>query len=982
MNQRSLLQSNTELKFDSDHGAVSYVIESVLGIGSLCVLYRAYYLDNLGLKKYVKIKEYNPAQLYLERWTDLSIRAPEEEQEYFLKMRDRVVHSYLVSHELIQEEHVSNTISNAENIYEAYGTVYIIYSYMEGMDLAHYAVNSLEEAIRFTKSVAAAIYKIHKAGYLYLDIKPENILILDGTADLIQLFDFDSLVSINEIKKFTKNSITYSKGFSPVEQRLGDWNKIGKHSDVYSIGALFYYLIYGIPPKASDCNRRQPYSFEKSKYDFYDFPDSLGRKISEILQGTLQSYIKDRYSDLDPLIHKLSQIERLANPSLEYVLTQIPSNKMHLIGREEELGEIKRWMESDDPVLFITGMGGIGKSSVVTFALDHYRDVFDSVSYMRFHGSLAETLADDRNLCLHHLEKDPAEDISEYVQRKLFHLKRVCHENRILLVIDNYEEALSEELINLFEIGCKVIVVTRQLETMRYPVLNIHQIHEYEKQRELFLYNLGSQSLSSEDEENLSKMIMLLSGHTLSIELLAKQIRASFLTIREALELIREKGLANVGTETVLYEKDGCVSYETVYRIISSLYRLESVSIKQRNLLRMLSFSDIRGIDIRLFAELNGLESKEEINKLIRTGWISMHDTNIYLHPLLREVTRNAKWEETEILTLKKLALVMQEKIETLSAAWDGKNEAVGRCLDYARNVLSCNDLKQIIGKEQYENLWCCVAANLQRDDEEYILNCARNIDSSLVQSGRTMLKLWDISVRMLCESRNYAEADKMISEVNEYLQQRNGSDYDWAFYYGNIEEEYYDALMYDPDLQDLQNQYIDYLLEINENAIYYAFSSQDQDAGALRARLVVDRANFLIRMQIEEREDIQLLLEGGEKLVQDISKREPEIEIAFHLAHMWFYTIYDKNYEKAVTAWNRARIIGNEIKYPDLEKIDSLIVPGAEIEVDFGHYDASIELLNAGIKICETHQDAVPYVRKKEELQDHIQDVISIQEL
>ncbi|MDO4650665.1 MAG: hypothetical protein Q4B26_18675 [Eubacteriales bacterium] len=168
MEQRNILQPNTELRFDS---GAKYVVEDVIGIGSLCVLYRAYYTDSLGLKKYVKMKEYNPAKISLKRNRDLSMEVPEREYQYFLKMKERMIQSYMVSHDLTREEHISNYFSNAENIHEANGTVYIIYSYMEGQDLAHYQVKSLREAIRLTVSVAKIISRIHKAGYLYLDIK-------------------------------------------------------------------------------------------------------------------------------------------------------------------------------------------------------------------------------------------------------------------------------------------------------------------------------------------------------------------------------------------------------------------------------------------------------------------------------------------------------------------------------------------------------------------------------------------------------------------------------------------------------------------------------------------------------------------------------------------------------------------------------------------------------------------------------------------
>ena len=51
-------------------------------------------------------------------------------------------------------------------------------------------------------------------------------------------------------------------------------------------------------------------------------------------------------------------------------------------------------------------------------------------------------------------------------------------------------------------------------------------------------------------------------------------------------------------------------------------------------------------------------------------------------------------------------------------------------------------------------------------------------------------------------------------------------------------------------------------------------------------------------------------------------------------------------------------------------------------MELDFGNFEGSIELLQVGLQICENHKDSVPYMRKKEELAENIQDVLAIQDL
>mgnify|MGYP000485473459 CR=1 FL=1 len=61
------------------------------------------------------------------------------------------------------------------------------------------------------KSLAQIILKYHQKGYLHLDIKPENVLILPETPEHVILFDFDSVTAIGELQK--NAGIPYSDGF-------------------------------------------------------------------------------------------------------------------------------------------------------------------------------------------------------------------------------------------------------------------------------------------------------------------------------------------------------------------------------------------------------------------------------------------------------------------------------------------------------------------------------------------------------------------------------------------------------------------------------------------------------------------------------------------------------------------------------------------------------------------------------------------------
>ena len=260
MKERKPLKLNTELRFTNYAGGdMHFWVVDVLGFGGSCIVYDGYYINNAGARSTVRIKECYPYKLHLTRNDREELIVPDKESEKFEIYKDRIRKSFEIANELHEAAGLTNYTANVFDIYEANNTVYIISSYVEGKILSNIEFNSLRDTVRTVISVAKCIEQIHKKGYLYLDIKPENILVYDDTFELVQLFDFDAVIPIGMGEDITENRISYSKGFAPIEQKSGNMSGIGKHTDVYSIGALLFYLLFGQTPV-------QQYSFQFRPY--------------------------------------------------------------------------------------------------------------------------------------------------------------------------------------------------------------------------------------------------------------------------------------------------------------------------------------------------------------------------------------------------------------------------------------------------------------------------------------------------------------------------------------------------------------------------------------------------------------------------------------------------------------------------------------------------------------------------------------------
>ena len=143
------------------------------------------------------------------------------------------------------------------DIFEENGTAYYVMEYLEGGDLkARTPDSGLPEAdaVKTIRQIAETLEYIHHRNVLHLDIKPSNILFRkDGTAVLID-FGISKHYDENDGHQTSSTPIGISDGYAPLEQYdNGGVTAFTPTSDIYSLGATFYFLLTGQrPPSASE----------------------------------------------------------------------------------------------------------------------------------------------------------------------------------------------------------------------------------------------------------------------------------------------------------------------------------------------------------------------------------------------------------------------------------------------------------------------------------------------------------------------------------------------------------------------------------------------------------------------------------------------------------------------------------------------------------------------------------------------------------
>ncbi|HXP60566.1 MAG TPA: tetratricopeptide repeat protein [Dongiaceae bacterium] len=134
------------------------------------------------------------------------------------------------------------------------GQNYFSMEFVDGPSLAQVVRESPLPAGRaagYVRTVAEAIQYAHESGVLHRDLKPSNVLI--DPFDQPRVTDFGLARNLAGDSGLTETGqVLGAPSFIPPEQAAGRKQDVGRHSDVYALGAILYHLLTGRPPFAAE----------------------------------------------------------------------------------------------------------------------------------------------------------------------------------------------------------------------------------------------------------------------------------------------------------------------------------------------------------------------------------------------------------------------------------------------------------------------------------------------------------------------------------------------------------------------------------------------------------------------------------------------------------------------------------------------------------------------------------------------------------
>ena len=290
-----------------------------------------------------------------------------------------------------------------------------------------------------------------------------------------------------------------------------------------------------------------------------------------------------------------------------------------------ETNTLKEIILDNQHHLLISGIGGIGKTTLAENLFEKVKMMFDVSLWMTYKESVASSIA------MAMAEKNVDENL-------MLHFKKIMNtknnQRNIIFIDDVDSKYLFDRDRDILEQNAVVIITSRMESVSGYMTYELKPFSDSECVNVFKQYYKGS--LSLQDRNMIIKLVNRFGKSTLLIELFARAANKRSKDIKVFLEDILKSGISSVG---IRVQNSKEKSYVKIAEHLAKLYSLENITDEQKVILINFSLSGERGV-IGKFVEIINA-SEEDIGDLVEFGWIKHNTSGFYMHALIRECIKS-----------------------------------------------------------------------------------------------------------------------------------------------------------------------------------------------------------------------------------------------------------------------------------------------------------------------------------------------------
>lgn len=191
---------------------------------------------------------------------------------------------------------------------------------------------SVGRACNIVLQIARALRAAHKAGMIHRDLKPGNVIVLhdDDEGDQVKVLDFGLAKMLSttqdEVAEEEDDAFATREGlmlgtprYMAPEQITA--KTVDERTDIYSLGAVFYHMVAGVPPFTGDNDVEILHAQLKSKpKPIAELPgrENFPASIQAFIDRCMAHKKADRYASVKELIRALKGIvaDAMADPQV------------------------------------------------------------------------------------------------------------------------------------------------------------------------------------------------------------------------------------------------------------------------------------------------------------------------------------------------------------------------------------------------------------------------------------------------------------------------------------------------------------------------------------------------------------------------------------------------------------------------------------------------------------------------------------------